>query len=154
MITVYSRTINGKKGEWQVDSIYTDGMPGGKKRTKKSGKRKYRLIDFKRSIIDIPATVERIEYDPNRSAHIALIKYKDGDYSYIICPQKLKKGDQVVSSQKTELKVGNCLELKDIPPGSSIHNIELVPNTVGKMARSAGSSATLSGFDDATHNII
>ena len=75
-------------------------------------KRKYRIIDFKRNIIDILTTVERIEYDPNRSAHIALIKYKDGDYSYIICPQKLKKGDTVVSSKKTELNVGNCLEIK------------------------------------------
>ena len=78
-------------------------------------KRKYRIVDFKRSIIDVPAIVERIEYDPNRSAHIALIKYKDGDHSYIICPQKLKKGDEVISSKKTELNVGNCLELRNIP---------------------------------------
>ena len=93
-------------------------------------KRKYRIIDFKRNIIDIPATVERIEYDPNRSAHIALIKYKDGDYSYIICPQKLKKGDTVVSSKKTELNVGNCLELKNMPTDTLIHNIELKPGKV------------------------
>ena len=77
-------------------------------------KRKYRIIDFKRNIKDIAASVERIEYDPNRSAHIALIKYKEGDYAYIICPQNLKKGDEIISSAKTDINIGNCLELRNM----------------------------------------
>ena len=110
-------------------------------------KRKYRIIDFKRSIIDVPAVVERIEYDPNRSAHIALIKYKDGDHSYIICPQKLKKGDEVISSKKTELNVGNCLELRNMPTDTLIHNIELKPGKGAQLCRSAGTYGQLIGKD-------
>ena len=110
-------------------------------------KRKYRIIDFKRSIIDVPAIVERIEYDPNRSAHIALIKYKDGDHSYIICPQKLKKGDEVISSKKTELNVGNCLELRNMPTDTLIHNIELKPGKGAQLCRSAGTYGQLIGKD-------
>ena len=87
------------------------------------GDAKYRIIDFKRNILDIPATVERIEYDPNRSAHIALIKYKDGDFRYIICPQKLKKGDQVISSKKNRIRC--WWQVKDMPTDTLIHNIEL-----------------------------
>jgi large subunit ribosomal protein L2 len=110
-------------------------------------KHKYRIIDFYRSKRDIKGVVERIEYDPNRTAHIALIKYEDNDMRYIICPQNLKVGDTVEAGKNAEIRVGNCLELKNIPAGSSIHNIELVPGTGGKLARSAGSSATLSGYD-------
>ncbi len=110
-------------------------------------KRKYRLIDFKRSIIDIPAKVERIEYDPNRTAYIALITYKDNEKSYIICPKGLKKGDTIESGKNVEIKIGNSLELKDIPPGTSLHNVELIPGNGAKLARSAGSSVTLSGYD-------
>ena len=83
---------------------------------KKGGghKRKYRIVDFKRNLVDVPAVIERIEYDPNRSAHIALVKYKkDGEFSYIILPQKLKVGDEVISSEKTEIKPGNCLQIKN-----------------------------------------
>ena len=110
-------------------------------------KRKYRIIDFKRSVMDVPAVVERIEYDPNRSAHIALIKYKDGDHSYIICPQKLKKGDEVISSKKTELNVGNCLELRNMPTDTLIHNIELKPGKGAQLCRSAGTYGQLIGKD-------
>ena len=116
-------------------------------------KHKYRIIDFYRSKRDIKGVVERIEYDPNRTSYIALIKYEDNDMKYIICPQNLEIGDTVEAGKKVEIKVGNCLELSEIPQGSSIHNIELVPNTGGKMARSAGSSATLTGFDG-DHAII
>jgi large subunit ribosomal protein L2 len=116
-------------------------------------KHKYRIIDFYRSKRDIKGVVERIEYDPNRTSYIALIKYEDNDMKYIICPQNLKIGDTVEAGKKVEIKTGNCLELSAIPQGSSIHNIELVPNTGGKIARSAGSSATLTGFDG-DHAII
>jgi len=116
-------------------------------------KHKYRIIDFYRSKRNIKGIVERIEYDPNRTSYIALIKYEDNDMKYIICPQNLAVGDTVEAGKKVEIKVGNCLELNEIPQGSSIHNIELAPNTGGKMARSAGSSATLTGFDG-DHAII
>ena len=111
-------------------------------------KHKYRVIDFLRKKKNISATVERIEYDPNRTAYIALIKYDDGVFNYIICPQNLKVGDKISSGKNVEIKTGNCLELKDIPPGTIIHNVELLPGNGGKLARSAGSSVTLSGYDD------
>ena len=110
-------------------------------------KHKYREVDFFRKKKDILATVERIEYDPNRTAYIALIKYEDSTVNYIISPQGLNVGDQIQSGKKIEIKVGNCLQLKDIPPGTSIHNVELIPGNGGKLARSAGSSVTLSGYD-------
>ena len=111
-------------------------------------KHKYRIIDFYRKKKNVPATVERIEYDPNRTAHIALIAYKDDEKSYIICPQGLKKGDVIESGKNVDIKVGNTLELRDIPPGTSIHNVELIPGNGAKLARSAGSSVTLSGYDE------
>ena len=110
-------------------------------------KHKYRIIDFFRKKKDLSATIERVEYDPNRTAYIALIKYEDNTRNYILCPQGVKVGDKVKSGKNLEIKVGNCLELKDIPPGTSIHNVELIPGNGGKLARSAGSSVTLSGFD-------
>ena len=97
--------------------------------------------------MNVAATVDRVEYDPNRTAYIALITYSDKEKAYIICPQGLKKGDKVESGKNVEIKVGNCLELRDIPPGTSIHNVELFPGNGGKLARSAGSSITLSGYD-------
>ena len=96
---------------------------------------------------NVPGTVERIEYDPNRTAHIALISYKDNEKAYIISPQGLKQGDIIESGKNVEIKIGNSLELKDIPPGTSIHNVELIPGNGAKLARSAGSSVTLSGYD-------
>ena len=110
-------------------------------------KHKFRIIDFLRKKKNILAVVERIEYDPNRTAHIALIKYSDEERNYIICPQNLKVGDSIESGKNVEIKIGNCLELKDIPPGTSVHNVELLPGNGAKLARSAGSSVTLSGYD-------
>ena len=111
-------------------------------------KQKYRQIDFYRKKDDVKATVERIEYDPNRSAYIALIKYEDNVRSYIIAPNKIKIGDEIVSGKNKEIKIGNCMPLSDIPAGTDIHNVELSPNGGGKLARSAGSSAQISGIDD------
>ena len=111
-------------------------------------KHKYREIDFRRKKDNLKAIVERIEYDPNRSAHVALLKYEDGVMSYILAPNKINIGDEIVSGRKKEIKVGNCMQLSDIPIGTDIHNIELSPNGGGKLVRSAGSSAQISGTDE------
>ena len=110
-------------------------------------KRLYRKIDFKRTRWDIPATVERIEYDPNRTAFIALIKYQDGELAYIIAPQRLEVGDTVITSATADIKPGNVLPLKNIPVGTIIHNIELKPQKGAQMVRSAGTYAQLVGRD-------
>ena len=106
-------------------------------------KRKYRIIDFKRQKLDMTATVERLEYDPNRSANIALIKYEDGTLSYILAPNGLKAGDQVVSSAAADIKPGNCLPIANIPVGTVIHNVELQPGHGAQLVRSAGTAAQL-----------
>ena len=106
-------------------------------------KRHYRVIDFKRNKLDIPAIVERIEYDPNRSANIALLKYADGDRRYILCPSKMEIGTEIISSDKADIKDGNSLKLKDIPLGTNIHCVEMKPGKGGQIARSAGTSARL-----------
>lgn len=110
-------------------------------------KRSYRLIDFKRNKVDMPATVQSIEYDPNRSAFIALVQYEDGVKSYILAPHGLTVGQTVISSDKAEIKVGNTLKLKNIPDGIEIHNVELMPGKGGILARSAGQVATLRSKD-------
>ena len=106
-------------------------------------KRKYRVIDFKRQKLDMPATVQRIEYDPNRSAFIALIKYEDETLSYILAPYGLKAGDKVVSSAAADIKPGNCLPIANIPVGTVIHNIEMHPGKGAQLVRSAGTAAQL-----------
>lgn len=106
-------------------------------------KRLYRIIDFKRNKDQVPAKVAAIEYDPNRSANIALLHYHDGSKAYIIAPQNLKVGDTIVSGKGSDIKVGNAMALKDIPVGSLIHNIELRPGKGGQMVRSAGTVAQL-----------
>ncbi len=106
-------------------------------------KRHYRLIDFKRNKDNIPAKVASIEYDPNRSANIALLHYADGEKRYILAPLKLQVGDTLLSGEKAEIQVGNTLELKDIPLGTAVHNVELQPGRGGQMARAAGTSAQL-----------
>ena len=111
-------------------------------------KHKYREIDFYRKKDDLNAVVERIEYDPNRSGYVALIKYEDGVMSYILAPNKIKVGDKVVSGKNKEINIGNCMPLSDIPMGTDIHNIELSPNGGGKLARSAGATAQISGTDE------
>ena len=106
-------------------------------------KRKYRIIDFKRQKLDMPATVQRIEYDPNRSAFIALIKYEDETLSYILAPYGLKAGDQVISSAAADIKPGNCLPIANIPVGTVIHNVELQPGHGAQLVRAAGGAAQL-----------
>ena len=108
-------------------------------------KRKYRIIDFKRNKRDIPGVVATIEYDPNRSANIALINYKDGEKRYIIAPKDLKVGMGIVSGENADIKVGNALPIMNIPVGTVIHNIELKPGKGGELARSAGASAQILG---------
>ena len=111
-------------------------------------KRKYRIVDFKRTKDGIVGTVASIEYDPNRSANIALINYADGEKRYIIAPKGLKVGMKIESGEKADIKVGNCLPLKDIPEGTLVHNVELKPGKGGQMARSAGSSVQILGRED------
>ena len=106
-------------------------------------RQKYRKIDFKRLKDDMEATVVGIEYDPNRSANIALIKYEDGTLSYIIAPQGITDGDKVISGDKVDIKPGNCMPIESIPVGTMIHNIELNPGQGGKMVRAAGQEAQL-----------
>ncbi len=110
-------------------------------------KQAYRYVDFKRRKFDVPATVERLEYDPNRTAFIALVKYRDGELSYIIAPQRLRAGDTVVSGQRVDIKPGNAMPMAAIPVGTIIHNIEMKPGAGGKIARSAGTYAQLVGKD-------
>ena len=106
-------------------------------------RRKYRIIDFKRNKVDVPATVKSIEYDPNRTANIALICYADGEKSYIIAPNGLKVGDVLMNGENAEVKVGNCLPLSAIPVGTEIHNVELYPGKGGQLVRAAGNTAQL-----------
>ena len=106
-------------------------------------KHHYRIIDFKRSKTGITGTVERIEYDPNRSAYIALVKYEDGDRSYIIAPSKIKIGSKVLSAEQTEISPGNSMKMSNIPLGTNVHCVEMKPGKGGQIARSAGASARI-----------
>ena len=110
-------------------------------------KRKYRIIDFRRDKMEMPAVVQRLEYDPNRSAFIALVKYEDGELRYILAPVGLKAGDTVVSSASADIKPGNCLPIANIPVGTIIHNIELYPGRGAQLVRSAGAAAQLMAKD-------
>ncbi len=110
-------------------------------------KRKYRLVDFKRRKFDVPATVERLEYDPNRTAFIALITYSDGEQNYILAPQRLGVGDQVISGERVDIKPGNAMPMNSIPVGTIIHNIEMKPGKGGQIARAGGTYAQLIGRD-------
>ena len=111
-------------------------------------RRKYRIIDFKRAKDGIPATVKTIEYDPNRSANIALLQYADGEKTYILAPVGLKVGDTVISGETADIKAGNALKLKDIPVGTMVHNIEMQPGKGGQIARAAGMSAQIMARDE------
>ncbi|MDB5483285.1 MAG: ribosomal protein [Caulobacteraceae bacterium] len=110
-------------------------------------KRLYRIVDFKRRKWNVPATVQRLEYDPNRSAFIALVKYADGELAYILAPQRLNPGDEVVAGEKVDVKPGNASPLRALPIGTIIHNVELKPMKGGQIARSAGAYAQLVGRD-------
>lgn len=123
---------------------------GGKISVRRKGgrvKRKFRIIDFKRVKHDVPAIVKSIEYDPNRSSFIALLSYKDGEFAYILSPEGLGVGDQVITGENVEIKVGNSLPLDKIPPGTNVHNIELHVGKGAQMARSAGAFATIAAKD-------
>ena len=133
--------LKSKGGRNNNGRITTRHKGGGHKRA-------YRIIDFKRNKDGIPARVATIEYDPNRSANIALLNYADGEKRYIIAPKGLTVGMTVVSGAGADIKVGNALELKDIPEGTFIHNIELKPGKGGQMARSAGTSAQILGIEE------
>ena len=110
-------------------------------------KRRYRVVDFKRLKSGVSATVERLEYDPNRTAYIALIKYEDGEVAYILAPQRLAAGDQVISGERVDIKPGNALPMQNIPVGTIIHNVEMKVGKGGQIARSAGTYAQLIGKD-------
>ncbi|HBM11284.1 MULTISPECIES: 50S ribosomal protein L2 [unclassified Hwanghaeella] len=110
-------------------------------------KRRYRVVDFKRLKHDVSATVERLEYDPNRTAFIALIKYDDGELSYILAPQRLKAGDKIIAGKKVDVKPGNAMAMANMPIGTIIHNVEMKPGKGGQIARSAGTYAQLVGRD-------
>ena len=152
-------TLVDKKGLWKGKPMksLTAGLSkkGGRNNTgritmrRKGGghKAKYRIIDFKRNNTE-SATVDRIEYDPNRSSYIALITYTDGTKSYILAPKDLKAGDQVISGEKREIRIGNCMPMSDIPVGIDIHNIELKIGSGAQLARSAGSSTQIVGKSD------
>ena len=152
-------TLVDKKGLWTGKPVksLTAGLSkkGGRNNTgritmrRKGGghKAKYRIIDFKRNNTE-SATVDRIEYDPNRSSYIALITYTDGTKSYILAPKDLKAGDQVISGEKKEIRIGNSMPMSDIPVGIDIHNIELKIGSGAQLARSAGSSTQIVGKSD------
>jgi large subunit ribosomal protein L2 len=110
-------------------------------------KRSYRMVDFKRRKWDVEATVERLEYDPNRTAFIALVKYSDGELSYILAPQRLAKGDKIVAGAVCDVKPGNAMQLRSMPVGTIVHNVEMKPEKGGQIARSAGSYAQVVGRD-------
>jgi len=110
-------------------------------------KRRYRQVDFKRLRFDVPATVERLEYDPNRSAFIALIKYQDGELAYILAPQRVRPGDVVISGERVDIKPGNAMPMENIPVGTIIHNVEMKPGRGGQISRSAGTFVQLIGKD-------
>ena len=129
-----------KGGRGNTGRITTRHQGGG-------GKQKYRIIDFKRNKDNVEGTVAAIEYDPNRNANIALINYKDGEKRYIIAPQQLTVGSKVVSGEAADIKVGNAMELRNMPEGTFVHCVELVPGKGGQMARAAGCSAQILGFD-------
>ena len=136
-LTVAKRRTGGRNN---VGRMTARGIGGGHKQ-------RYRIIDFKRRKIDVPAKVERIEYDPNRSSFIALIKYSDGELSYIIAPQRLSVGDEVVSGAQVDVKPGNAMALANMPVGTIVHNIELKIGKGAAMVRSAGTYAQVVGRD-------
>ena len=133
-------TNNSSKGRNNNGRITSRNHGGGHKH-------KYRKIDFYRKKNDMKAIVERIEYDPNRSCHIMLVKFEDNQKFYYLAPQKIKVGDHIQNGSSSEIKIGNCLPLQDIPVGIDIHNVEIQPGAGGKIARAAGSSVTISGID-------
>ena len=130
-------SMRGRNNNGHLTSINTGG----------GHKKMYRHVDFYRKKFDMPATVERIEYDPNRTCYIMLVKFEDGTHSYYLAPQKINVGDKVENGSNKEIKIGNCMPLRDIPVGINIHNVEMKPGGGGKIARSAGTYVTIQGLD-------
>ena len=163
----YKPTTPGQRGLVLIDrselwkgrpvKSLTEGLTknGGRNNTgritmrRKGGgaKRLYRIVDFKRRLWDVEGTVERIEYDPNRTAFIALVSYADGEQAYIIAPQRLAVGDKVIAAKKTDTKPGNAMEIGQVPVGTIVHNVEMKPNKGGQIARSAGTYVQVVGRD-------
>ena len=137
-----------KKGGRNVHGVITARHRGG------GAKRKYRIIDFKRDKDSIPARVAGIEYDPNRTANIALLHYVDGEKRYILAPEGLAEGDKVISGEQVELRPGNCMPLSSIPIGTMVHNVEFRPGEGGKIARSAGTAVQLSAKEGKHAHLI
>ncbi len=166
-LKTYNATTPGRRGLVLVDrrdlwkgkpvKALTEGLTGsggrnnhGRITARRRGggnKQRYRVVDFKRRRFDVPAKVVRLEYDPNRTAFIALIEYEDGQLSYILAPQRLAVGDSVVSGARVDVKPGNAMPLAAIPVGTIVHNVEMRPGAGGKLARSAGTYAQLVGRD-------
>ena len=147
-----SELHKGKPEKSLVEGLTKSGGRGGGGRIAVrfrggGAKRLYRKIDFKRRKFDVPATIERLEYDPNRTAFIALIRYADGELAYILAPQRIKVGDEVLAAEKVDVKPGNAAPLRGLPIGTIIHNVELKPAKGGQIARSAGAYAQLVGRD-------
>jgi large subunit ribosomal protein L2 len=139
-VKALTKGLNKKGGRNNRGRVTARRRGGGHKRS-------YRIIDFKRKKFDMPATVERLEYDPNRSAHIALVKYEDGEQAYILAPQRVGPGDIVVAGDKVDVQPGNAMPMRNIPVGTVIHNIEMKVGKGGQIARSAGTYAQLVGKD-------
>ena len=137
-LTVSQKSKGGRNNTGRITSRHQGG----------GHKQLYRIVDFKRNKDGIPATVKAIEYDPNRNANIALLFYADGEKRYIIAPKDLSVGMSVVSGEKTDIKVGNCCEMRNMPEGTVIHNIELKPGKGGQLARAAGASAQILAVED------
>jgi large subunit ribosomal protein L2 len=136
-LTVGQAATGGRNNHGRITSRFRGG----------GHKQSYRVVDFKRRKVNVPATVERLEYDPNRTAFIALVKYADGELSYILAPQRLRVGDVVLSAPRADIKPGNAMPLGAIPVGTIIHNVEMKPGAGGKIARAAGQYAQLVGKD-------
>ena len=136
-LTLGLRKTGGRNNNGRITTFHHGG----------GHKRRYRLIDFKRQKFDMNAVVERLEYDPNRTAFIALITYSDGEKAYILAPQRLKVGDQVISGARVDIKVGNALPMQNIPIGTIVHNVEMKQGKGGQLARSAGTYVQIVGRD-------
>ena len=154
-----SLVLVDRSGLWRgkPEKTLTEGLRGkggrnnkGRTTARRRGgghKKRYRVIDFKRTKYDVPAVVERIEYDPNRSSFIALIKYEDGELSYILAPQRLREGDAVIAGKSVDIKPGNAMPMQNIPVGTIVHNVEMKAGKGGQMARAAGTYAQIIGKD-------
>ena len=136
-LTVGKHSTGGRNNHGRITSRFRGG----------GHKQSYRIVDFKRRKFDVPGIVERLEYDPNRTAFLALIRYQDGELAYILAPQRIKAGDAVIASARADIKPGNAMPLSAVPVGTIVHNVELKPGAGGKVARAAGQYVQLVGKD-------